>query len=96
MQAGFFPGCVYLISCWYKRYEVQTRLAFFYMSSIFASGFSVSLISTVSDIRVSSHTVYREFRQANMPDGGSSLLLKALLHVRWQLFVGSSLSISLK
>ena len=40
-QAGFFPGCVYLISCWYKRYEVQTRLAFFYMSSVFAAGFSV-------------------------------------------------------
>jgi len=41
VEAGFFPGCVYLISCWYKRYEVQTRLAFFYMSSVFASGFSV-------------------------------------------------------
>ncbi|EER39755.1 conserved hypothetical protein [Histoplasma capsulatum var. duboisii H88] len=22
---GFFPGCVYLISCWYIRYEMQTR-----------------------------------------------------------------------
>lgn len=24
-EAGFFPGCVYLISCWYVRYEVQMR-----------------------------------------------------------------------
>lgn len=24
-EAGFFPGCVYLISCWYTRYEVQKR-----------------------------------------------------------------------
>jgi len=24
-EAGFFPGCVYLITCWYKRYEVQKR-----------------------------------------------------------------------
>lgn len=24
-EAGFFPGCVYLISCWYVRYEVQKR-----------------------------------------------------------------------
>lgn len=22
---GFFPGCVYLISAWYVRYEVQKR-----------------------------------------------------------------------
>lgn len=24
-EAGFFPGCVYLITCWYRRYEVQKR-----------------------------------------------------------------------
>lgn len=30
-EAGFFPGCVYLISTWYIRREVQTRLAFFYL-----------------------------------------------------------------
>lgn len=24
-EAGFFPGSVYLISCWYTRYEVQKR-----------------------------------------------------------------------
>lgn len=28
---GFFPGCVFLISCWYQRYEVQKRMAAFYM-----------------------------------------------------------------
>jgi hypothetical protein len=22
---GFFPGCVYLVSCWYVRYELQKR-----------------------------------------------------------------------
>jgi hypothetical protein len=22
---GLFPGCVYLVSCWYVRYEVQKR-----------------------------------------------------------------------
>ncbi|ODH38519.1 hypothetical protein ACO22_02282 [Paracoccidioides brasiliensis] len=25
---GFFPGCVYLISCWYVRYKVQTRCVY--------------------------------------------------------------------
>jgi len=38
-EAGFFPGCVYLISCWYTRYEVQKRLAFFYAINILANGF---------------------------------------------------------
>lgn len=33
LEAGFFPTCVYLISSWYKRYEVQRRLSVFYMSS---------------------------------------------------------------
>ncbi|KAF2280251.1 MFS general substrate transporter [Westerdykella ornata] len=38
-EAGFFPGCVYLISCWYTRYEVQKRLAFFYAINILANAF---------------------------------------------------------
>ncbi|KAF2998140.1 hypothetical protein E8E13_001601 [Curvularia kusanoi] len=29
-EAGFFPGSVYLISCFYTRFEVQKRLAAFY------------------------------------------------------------------
>ncbi|KAH7088023.1 major facilitator superfamily domain-containing protein [Paraphoma chrysanthemicola] len=38
-EAGFFPGCVYLISCWYTRFEVQKRLAAFYCINIVAVGF---------------------------------------------------------
>lgn len=26
-EGGFFPGCVYLITCWYVRYETQKRYA---------------------------------------------------------------------
>jgi len=37
-EAGFFPGCVYLVSCWYVRYEVQKRLAAFYLFSVFIGG----------------------------------------------------------
>lgn len=44
-EAGFFPGCVYLISCWYVRYEVQKRLAAFYLVSSMASGFAPLLAS---------------------------------------------------
>ncbi|KAJ7188694.1 major facilitator superfamily domain-containing protein [Mycena filopes] len=39
-EASFFPGIVYIISSWYTRYEVQKRLAFFYLLSLTLSGFS--------------------------------------------------------
>ncbi|KAI5851530.1 major facilitator superfamily domain-containing protein [Morchella snyderi] len=39
-EAGFFPACVYLISSWYVRYEVQKRLAAFYLISSMIGGFS--------------------------------------------------------
>lgn len=42
-EAGFFPGCVYLISCWYTRFEVQKRLAAFYSIGIIANGFAAIL-----------------------------------------------------
>lgn len=39
-EAGFFPGCIYLISCWYVRYETQKRMAAFYLISTLIGGFS--------------------------------------------------------
>ncbi|KAI0173435.1 MFS general substrate transporter [Hypoxylon sp. FL1284] len=39
-EAGFYPGCVYLISSWYKRYEVQQRLAVFFMTGSALSAFA--------------------------------------------------------
>ncbi|KAE9961860.1 hypothetical protein BLS_001228 [Venturia inaequalis] len=35
-EAGFFPGCVYLISMYYKRYELQRRFTIFFSASIMA------------------------------------------------------------
>ncbi|KAM0790156.1 hypothetical protein ACM66B_005475 [Microbotryomycetes sp. NB124-2] len=40
LEAGFFPGCVFLISCWYTRFETQKRLALFYLFSMVIAGFS--------------------------------------------------------
>ncbi|KAK3719459.1 hypothetical protein LTR37_004317 [Vermiconidia calcicola] len=39
-EAGFFPGCAYLITCWYVRFETQQRLAAFYLISACVGGFS--------------------------------------------------------
>jgi MFS family permease len=38
-EAGLFPGCLYLISSWYKRYELQWRFNLFFSASILAGGF---------------------------------------------------------
>lgn len=37
LEAGFFPGCVYLISTWYARYDLQKRYSVFYLIGCLAS-----------------------------------------------------------
>ncbi|KAK5103428.1 hypothetical protein LTS08_002843 [Lithohypha guttulata] len=37
LEAGFFPGCVYLISTWYVRYDLQKRYSVFYLIGCLAS-----------------------------------------------------------
>ncbi|RSL49519.1 hypothetical protein CEP54_012380 [Fusarium duplospermum] len=39
-EGGFSPACIYLISCWYKRYEVQQRLAIWFVFGSVVSGFT--------------------------------------------------------
>ena len=39
-EAGFFPGCTYLIAMYYKRYELQRRFNIFFTGSILAGSFS--------------------------------------------------------
>ncbi|OJD21305.1 hypothetical protein ACJ73_07354 [Blastomyces percursus] len=39
-EAGFFPGCVYLISMYYKRHELQTRVNFYIACSVIAGSMS--------------------------------------------------------
>ena len=40
LEAGFFPGCAYLLSCWYPRYQLQKRFAVFYLIGSLASALS--------------------------------------------------------
>ncbi|KAL4940432.1 hypothetical protein BDV06DRAFT_230316 [Aspergillus oleicola] len=40
MEAGFLPGCTYLITCWYKRFEVGKRLAAFWLISVVLNAFA--------------------------------------------------------
>ena len=40
LEAGFFPGCAYLLSTWYTRFELQKRNAGFYLIGSMASAIS--------------------------------------------------------
>jgi MFS family permease len=39
-ECGFFPAATYLLTTWYCRFEVQTRLAVFYSAASLAGAFS--------------------------------------------------------
>lgn len=39
-EAGLFPGCVYIIGMYYKRYEMQKRLTLFFSASILSGAFA--------------------------------------------------------
>lgn len=40
MESGFLPGCMYLITCWYTRFEVGKRLSAFWIMAVILSGFA--------------------------------------------------------
>ncbi|KAI1953800.1 hypothetical protein LOZ57_000141 [Ophidiomyces ophidiicola] len=49
-EAGFVPGCVYLISMYYQRYELQKRLNFFFCASIIAGAVSGLLAYAIAGL----------------------------------------------
>jgi MFS family permease len=40
LEAGYFPGCVYLLSNWYRRYGVTKRYSVFYLIGMISSTLS--------------------------------------------------------
>ncbi|KAF3398229.1 hypothetical protein F1880_005972 [Penicillium rolfsii] len=52
-EAGFMPGCIYLIAMYYKRHELQWRLNVFFSASILAgavSGFLAYAIAKMNGV----------------------------------------------
>lgn len=39
-EAGFFPAATYLLTTWYCRWEIQTRMAVFFSAASLAGAFS--------------------------------------------------------
>ncbi|KAF3760744.1 putative MFS transporter [Cryphonectria parasitica EP155] len=50
-EAGVFPGCVYLISMYYTRFELQWRLSLFFSASIVSSAVSGLLAYAIADMK---------------------------------------------
>ena len=50
-EAGFFPAATYLLTIWYKRYEVQRRMAVFYAAATLAGAFSGLLAFGIEHMR---------------------------------------------
>ena len=39
LEAGYFPGAIYLLSMYYTRYELHTRMNIYYSAGIISSAF---------------------------------------------------------
>ncbi|KAI3320549.1 MFS general substrate transporter [Xylariaceae sp. AK1471] len=49
-EAGLFPGGVYLISMYYKRFELQWRISLFFCASVLAGAFSGLLAYAIANL----------------------------------------------
>ncbi|KAF2646791.1 MFS general substrate transporter [Massarina eburnea CBS 473.64] len=38
-EAGYLPCCMFLLATWYQRFEVQTRMSWWYLVNLFVSAF---------------------------------------------------------
>jgi MFS family permease len=49
VEAGFFPGVMLLLSCWYKPNELSKRLAIFYSASLMSGAFGGLLAGVITE-----------------------------------------------
>jgi hypothetical protein len=49
-QAGFYPAATFLLTTWYRRCEVQGRLALFYAASSLGGAFSGLLAFAIESL----------------------------------------------
>ncbi|KAL6228855.1 hypothetical protein BDW75DRAFT_235613 [Aspergillus navahoensis] len=76
LEAGLFPGCIYLISSWYTRYEVQRRLGLFYITAIGLNAFGNILAYGL--IQISRHTRYKGWRWIFIIEGCLTVAIAVL------------------
>lgn len=48
IEAGFFPGVLYLMTCWYKKAEIGKRFSIFFTASVFSGALSGLLAGAIT------------------------------------------------
>ncbi|KAL6242109.1 hypothetical protein RBB50_011021 [Rhinocladiella similis] len=72
-ESGFFPGCAYLISMYYKRLELQLRINVFFCASILAGAFSGLLAYGIAHL--DGHAGYSGWRWIFIIEGVATVLI---------------------
>ncbi|KAH7018541.1 major facilitator superfamily domain-containing protein [Microdochium trichocladiopsis] len=72
-EAGFYPGCIYLIGSWYRKFEVQKRMAIFFMTGSALSAFANILALGLVQISRVHH--YKGWRWIYIIEGALTCLL---------------------
>lgn len=72
-EAGFYPGCVYLVSSWYTRFSVQKRLAIFFLTGSALSAFANILAYGIIQI-AKFHPTYKGWRWIYIIEGSLTIV----------------------
>lgn len=67
------PGSIFLISSWYRKYEVQSRLGYYYLSSLGLAAFSQLLAYGI--IQIGHHTAWNGWRWLYIIEGSATCVL---------------------
>ena len=67
------PGSIFLVSAWYRKYEVQKRLAVYFLGSLFIQGFSN--IFAYGLVQIGNHTTYKGWRWIYIIEGAITAVL---------------------
>ncbi|KAK0389962.1 hypothetical protein NLU13_3535 [Sarocladium strictum] len=71
-EAGFYPGCIYLVSSWYCRYQVQKRMAIFFLTGSALSAFANILAYGI--IQIARYHPYKGWRWIYIIEGTITII----------------------
>lgn len=72
-EAGFLPGCIYILSMFYQRHTLQTRFTIYFSSSIVAGAFSGLLAYAIS--KMDGVAGYSSWRWIFIIEGAATVLI---------------------
>ena len=74
------PGSIFLVSAWYRKYEVQKRLAVYFLGSLFIQGFSN--IFAYGLVQIGNYTTYKGWRWIYIIEGAITAVLGIIAYFR--------------